>query len=353
MQQGSLKEQFEQGLASDGQPVKVVELKNSSGMTATFMDVGATWLSATMPVKGKTRELLLGVGNVDQYYNHGGCLGSTVGRYANRIKQGKLYIDDTLFELPANAAGNNLHGGPDGFHRRRWNIEKQTADKVQFSLVSEDGDQGFPGEVAVLLTYELTELNQVQIHYRAVSTKPTVVNLTNHAYFDLSGGEADDCLTHTMSLNASKFLPSDDTGIPFGELLDVAGTSFDFTTAKPIGHSFKSDEHQVRANGYDHSFLLDAECMSGEVAAEVISPQNDLSMKVFTTKPAIQVYTGNFLVGTPKREGGTYENYAGVALETQYMPDSPNHPEWPQPDVVLREEEEYMHTTVYQFEELN
>jgi aldose 1-epimerase len=352
MIKGSLKERIEAGLASDGQPAKVVELKNSQGMTATFMDIGATWLSATMPVKGQARELLLGVGSVDDYYNHGGCLGSTVGRYANRIKQGQLTIDGETFSLPTNAAGNTLHGGSDGFHKRRWTIEKQTEDKVQFTLVSEDGDQGFPGEVAVLLTYELTELNQVQIHFRAVSTKSTVVNLTNHAYFDLSGGTAEDCLTHSLMVNAPQFLPSDDTGIPFGDLLDVDGTSFDFRTLKPIGHSFKSDEHQVRANGYDHSFLLDRECMSGEVAAELVSPQGDLSMKVFTTKPAIQVYTGNFLAGSPKREGGEYHNYAGVALETQYMPDSPNHPEWPQPDVVLREEEEYMQSTVYQFEEI-
>lgn len=346
----SLLESMAKDLASDGQPAKVYQLKNSAGMVAMFMDIGATWLSCQVPVKGELREVLLGSDTLEKFNQHSAFMGVTVGRYANRIAQGQFCIDGENFQTDVNQATNTLHGGKVGFDKQRWNVESVSDNKIQFSLVSPDGDQGFPGELLVLVTYELTELNQVQIHYRAKTDKATIVNLTNHAYFNLLGAESgEDCLGHVLSINAAEYLPTNDIGIPQAEFRSVIDTGFDFLSPKVVGQDFLLDADQRVAGGYDHSFILNPDCLAGECAATVTSPDSLLTMKVFTTKPAVQLYTGNFVTGNPNRRGGQYEQFAGLALETQYLPDSPNHPEWTQCSPVLRPDEEYFHSTIYQF----
>lgn len=348
--QSNLMQSMTQHLASDGLPAKVFQLKNANGVVATFMDLGATWLSCQVPVKGEMREVLLGTDTLEKVQQSHGFLGVTVGRYANRINNGQFEIDGESYQVPVNTSGHALHGGKEGFDKRRWVVESASEQKVVFSLVSQDGDQGFPGQLMVLLTYELTDNNQVEIHYRAKTDKPTLVNLTNHAYFNLMGAESgEDCLSHILSINAEQYLPIADDGIPLGELDSVQETSFDFRSPKLVAQDWLSEQQQVQVSGYDHSFLLNRDCLTGECAATVTSPDSLLTMKLFTTKPAVQLYTGNFVAGNPNRSGGKYENHSGLALETQYLPDSPNHPQWPQGDIVLRPDEEYFHSTIYQF----
>jgi len=247
-----------------------------------------------------------------------------------------------------------LHGGKDGWSHRRWEIASQSEQKVAFSIFSADGDQGFPGNVTASVTYELTDDNQVAISYKASTDKTTPLNLTNHAYFNLMGADSDsDILDHKLQVNADYYLPTTSEGIPLGDLVSVENTSFDFRTPKAIGQDLLADEQQKNTNGYDHSYLLDDSCKTGHAVAAVESSDGSLSMQVFTDKPAIQFYGGNFLAGTPSRSGGEYKIYQGLALETQYLPDSPNHPEWPQESCMTQPGEEYAFNTVYKFNVLS
>ncbi|WP_413701123.1 galactose-1-epimerase [Psychromonas sp. KJ10-10] len=308
------------------------------------------WLSCVVPVKDEQREVLLGVANMVDFARHNTFLGVTVGRYANRIKQGCFTIEGQFYQLETNQLGNTLHGGPDGFDKRRWQISEQNNNSVTFSLLSSHGDQGFPGELQVSVCYCLTEDNQLNIGYQASTTKATLVNLTNHAYFNLMGAESGiDCKTHRLYINADRYLPTDDQGIPLGDFTNVKGTSFNFLEPKNITQDFLVDAQQQGAKGYDHSFILNKTSQKGDCVAEVFAPDDSIKMKVYTTKPALQFYTGNWLAGTPNRLGGEYKDYAGLALETQFLPDSPNHPEWEQPSPILNIGEEYAYQTSYQF----
>ncbi|MCW8327720.1 galactose-1-epimerase [Photobacterium sp. SDRW27] len=337
--------------ASDGKPAQLITLINPNGMTVTLMDIGATWLSCLVPVGRELREVLLGVSTMAQFNQQQAYLGATVGRYANRINQGKFSFNGESYQVATNQFENCLHGGPNGFNRRRWKVETQDEQQVAFSLTSEDGDQGFPGTLLVTVSYTLTNDNAVEIKYYVKTDKACPVNLTNHGYFNLQGDLCgENCLAHRLTIAADYFLPTDDKGIPKGELRAVANTGFDFREGKNIDADFLQDEEQQLASGYDHSFLLARTCKDAEnIAARAISPDGLLAMEVLTTKPAMQLYTGNFLAGCPNREGGEYQNYAGFALETQYLPDSPNHPEWPQESCILMPETEYDHSTVYRF----
>lgn len=336
--------------AFDGQPANIIKLENNNGMSVTFMDIGATWLSCIIPIEDELREVLLGVSTMADFKTHTTYMGTTVGRYANRIARGTFEIDGEHYQLETNQAGNTLHGGPDGFDKRRWDIVEQSQNAVSFMLVSADGDQGFPGELSVSVSYQLTDKNQVIIRYNATTTKATPVNLTNHAYFNLSGAEFDaDCKSDSLFINAQRYLPTDEVGIPLGEFASVEGRSFDFRRPKIIAKDFLVDAQQKSAKGFDHSFLLNDDCRTGTCAAELENADKSITLKVFTDKPAIQLYTGNWLAGTPNRRGGEYIDYAGIALETQFLPDSPNHPEWEHPNPILRPEEKYVYQTCYQF----
>ncbi len=336
--------------AYDGKPAKLIELTNQAGVRVVFMDIGATWLSCTIPVAGENREVLLGLSTMPDFLEHGSFLGVTVGRYANRIANSEFSYLGESYALAANQGDHCLHGGQDGWSHRRWSILNQSERQVEFSIFSEDGDQGFPGNVTASVTYELTDDNQVVISYKASTDKPTPLNLTNHAYFNLMGADSGvDILKHKLQVNADYYLPTTSEGIPLGELESVENTSFDFRVAKAVGQDLLTDEQQQNCKGYDHSYLLDDSCKTGASVATVEAPDQSLLLEVFTDKPAIQFYGGNFLAGTPTRTGGEYKQYQGLALETQYLPDSPNHPEWPQDSCIALPGEEYAFTTVYKF----
>ncbi|ERK14922.1 MULTISPECIES: galactose-1-epimerase [Serratia] len=336
-------------VAPDGQPFILTTLKNAAGMTVTLMDWGATWLSALLPLKsGEQRELLLGCQTPQDYLHQGAYLGATVGRYANRIAHASLNIDGKPHPLIANQGEHQLHGGPNGFHARRWQIVKQDEQQVVYQLHSPDGDQGFPGNLDVTLTYRLTAEHRLEIEYQAQTDRACPVNLTNHAYFNLDGA-GHDARQQRLQLFADRYLPVDGDGIPCAELTAVAGTGMDFRQPKTLQQDLLRDRDQQRVKGYDHAYLLHDTCHGlASPAAHLWSADGKVAMTVFTTAPALQLYSGNYLGGTPARDGGSYQNYAGVALESEFLPDSPNHPEWPQPDCWLLPGQRYQSATHYQ-----
>ena len=337
-------------MAFDGHPAKLVKLHNKNGMSVTFMDIGATWLSCILPVASESREVLLGVSTMLDFQKQSTYMGATVGRYANRIALGQFEINGQHYQVKTNQAGNTLHGGPEGFDKRRWDIVEQNENSVRFFLISNDGDQGFPGQLKVSVCYQLSDDNQIVIRYSATTDKATPVNLTNHAYFNLSGAESgDDCKNHTLYINADSYLPTNKVGIPVADLAPVDGSSFDFRQPKMIAQDFLADLQQQAAKGYDHAYLLNKNCKQGACAAKVSSADKRITLKVFTDKPAMQLYTGNWLAGTANRSGREYTDYAGFALETQFLPDAPNHPEWQPPCPILKTGEEYAYQTTYQF----
>ncbi|ALX94109.1 galactose mutarotase [Serratia fonticola] len=336
-------------VAPDGQPFILTTLKNAAGMTVTLMDWGATWLSALLPLKsGEQRELLLGCQTPQDYLHQGAYLGATVGRYANRIAHASLNIDGKPHPLIANQGEHQLHGGPNGFHARRWQIVKQDEQQVVYQLHSPDGDQGFPGNLDVTLTYRLTAEHRLEIEYQAQTDRACPVNLTNHAYFNLDGA-GHDARQQRLQLFADRYLPVDGDGIPSADLTAVAGTGMDFRQPKTLQQDLLRDRDQQRVKGYDHAYLLHDTCHGlASPAAHLWSADGKVAMTVFTTAPALQLYSGNYLGGTPARDGGSYQNYAGVALESEFLPDSPNHPEWPQPDCWLQPGQRYQSATHYQ-----
>ncbi|MFV8871157.1 galactose-1-epimerase [Serratia fonticola] len=336
-------------VAPDGQPFILTTLRNAAGMTVTFMDWGATWLSAVLPLKsGEQRELLLGCQTPQDYLHQGAYLGATVGRYANRIAHASLNIDGKPHPLIANQGEHQLHGGPNGFHARRWQIVKQDEQQVSYQLHSPDGDQGFPGNLDVTLTYRLTADHRLEIEYQAQTDRACPVNLTNHAYFNLDGA-GHDARQQRLQLFADRYLPVDGDGIPSADPTAVAGTGMDFRQPKTLQQDLLRDRDQQRVKGYDHAYLLHDTCHGlASPAAHLWSADGKVAMTVFTTAPALQLYSGNYLGGTPARDGGSYQNYAGVALESEFLPDSPNHPEWPQPDCWLQPGQRYQSATHYQ-----
>ncbi|MCX8957239.1 galactose-1-epimerase [Erwinia psidii] len=333
-------------LAPDGQPWRLTTLRNAGGMVATFMDWGATWLSARVPMKdGTVREALLGCATPSDYLLQSAYLGATIGRYANRIANATLVADGKTWKLEANQGRHQLHGGATGFHHRRWQIVRQAEQEVEYRLSSADGDQGFPGNLLVTLLYRLEDDNTLSICFQASVDRPCPVNLTNHAYFNLDA-EQGDARHHRLQLHATHYLPVDSEGIPGGDLKEVQGTSFDFRQPKTVAKDFLQDADQQAVKGYDHAFLLHKATASQPIA-ELWSADGKLKLSVFTTAPALQFYSGNYLQGTPAREQGVYTAFQGIALESGFLPDSPNHPEWPQPDCWLKPGESYQHLTRY------
>lgn len=339
-------------LAPDGQPYRISTLRNDAGMVVTLMDWGATLLSCRVPLHdGSVRETLLGCPSPEIWHEQSAYLGASVGRYANRIANSRFTIDGQEYRLTPCQGAHQLHGGPEGFDKRRWRIQRQNECEVVYRLDSPDGDQGFPGNCDVIALYTLTDDNSLVIEFRAQVDKPCPVNLTNHAYFNLDGSQSD-VRGHRLQLLADAFLPVGEDGIPDAPLREVAGTSFDFRNAKTISRDFLSDDEQKKVRGYDHAFLLQAAGDVTKPAAQLWSADSRLQMTVYTSAPALQFYSGNFLDGTPAREQGTYSAYQGLALESEFLPDSPNHPHWPQPDCILRPGQEYVSVTEYHFQAL-
>ncbi|WP_437891511.1 galactose-1-epimerase [Phytobacter sp. V91] len=337
------------GVAPDGQPFRLMTLRNSAGMTVTLMDWGATLLSARVPMKdGSVREALLGCATPEHYLQQAAFLGASVGRYANRIANSQFTLDGQTYALTPSQGKHQLHGGPQGFDKRRWQIERQNEREAQLCLTSPDGDQGFPGNASVSVLYRLGDDNRLSIEYRATTDKACPLNLTNHAYFNLDG-EQSDVRNHQLQLLADEYLPVNEMGIPTGGLKKVALTSFDFRQPKTISLEFLSDDDQRVVKGYDHAFLLQASGDVTQPAARLWSADKQLQMAVYTTAPGLQFYSGNYLEGTPARGNTVYSACQGLALESEFLPDSPNRPDFPQPDCIFQPGEEYRSLTEYHF----
>ncbi|RWR02186.1 galactose-1-epimerase [[Pantoea] beijingensis] len=331
--------------APDGQPWRITVLRNRNGMVATFMDWGATWLSARVPMKdGSVRDALLGCTTPSDYLHQSAYLGATIGRYANRIANATLC--EGKLPLVANQGVHQLHGGPEGFDKRRWQIVSQSESEVHYHIDSPDGDQGFPGNLLASVRYHLDDDNTVSITYQATVDRPCPVNLTNHAYFNLDAHQGD-ARQHRLQLLANRYLPVDSNGIPRAGLKNVEQTSFDFRQPHCVAERFLQDEDQLAVKGYDHAFLLDARGDDSQPAAQLWSADNKLRLTVATSAPALQFYAGNYLNGTPARGQGNYADYQGIALESGFLPDSPNRADWPQPDCWLHPDETWRSVTRY------
>ena len=345
------KESF--GKTEDNIPVDNYLLKNSNGMEVSIITYGGIIKSLKVPNKNQVIEdVVLGFNSLAEYEKPNPYFGALIGRYGNRIAKGKFSLDGKEYVLATNNGENHLHGGPEGFNRKVWTAsEKQTEHSASLvlSYLSKDMEEGYPGNLQVEVTYTLTDKNDLAVSYSATTDKKTVLNLTQHSYFNLSGDFSKTILDHNVTIDADRYLPVDATLIPLGELRDVSGTPFDFRQAKPIGKQINEDNEQLkRGLGYDHCWVLNDG--KGEIAfaASAYDKTSGRLLEVFTDEPAIQFYTGNFLDGTlPSKQDGNYEYRTGFCLETQHYPDSPNQKDFP--SVVLEPGQNYHSNTVFKF----
>ncbi|AOV96275.1 galactose-1-epimerase [Edwardsiella hoshinae] len=337
--------------APDGAPFQFTALHNARGTTLLFMDWGATWLSCRLALRdGQAREVLLGCRRAGQYPEQQAFLGATVGRYANRIANAAYHHQGRCITLLPSQGANQLHGGPEGFDKRRWQRVAHDTHSVTYRLHSPAGDQGYPGNLTVETRYTLDDNDRVTVDWQAHVDHPCPVGLTNHAYFNLGGDGQADALIQRLQLNADYYLPVDEQGIPCAPLKEVEGSGMDFRQGKTLRRDLLSDADQRRVKGYDHAYLLQPRCADGAYPAATLSADDErVRLQVYTNAPALQLYSGNYLAGTPDRAGGHYSDYAGVALECAFLPDSPNHPEWPQPSCLLQPGERYHAFAHYQF----
>jgi len=342
------------GKTPDGQPVDLYVLTNKSGGEASITDYGGALVSLKMPDRnGKLADVVLGYDGAGGYIADKSYFGALVGRYGNRIGHAQFVLDGKTYKLAKNNGENTLHGGLKGFNKALWAAKPlavKDGQSLQLSYLSKDGEEGFPGNLKVTVTYTLTDTNALRIVYTATTDKKTVVNLTNHAYFNLAGQGSGDILGHLLMINADQFTPVDSGLIPTGELRDVTGTPFDFRKPTAIGARIDQDDEQLKlGGGYDHNFVLGMPMDHVEsLAARVVEPTSGRVMEVWTTEPGIQFYTGNFLDGKTLGKGGvTYPKRSALCLETQHFPDSPNQPKFP--SVVLNPGDRYHTITTYKF----
>ena len=300
-----------------------------------------------------SKDVVLGYNSLAQYEKKTPYFGALIGRYGNRIAKGKFTLNGQEYTLAVNDGPNHLHGGLKGFDKRVWNVENTQVDSTSASLVlsylSQDMEEGYPGNLTATVTYTLNNENSLEVHYQAITDKPTIVNLTQHSYFNLSGDFSKPILDEEIKINADKFVPIDPTFIPTGELRDVAGTPFDFRKAKPIGQDINAENEQLkRGLGYDHCWVLNDQGDGMRFAASAYDPGTGRLLQVYTDQPGIQLYTGNFLDGTlPSKQGGTYAHRTGFCLETEHYPDSPNQKDFP--SVVLNPGDQYNTKTTFKF----
>jgi aldose 1-epimerase len=349
------------GKTADGREAKVFTLTSAKGGEARLTDYGATLVSLKMPDRsGKSDEIVLGFDSIEGYTNEAyqkanPYLGAIAGRYANRIAKAKFKLGETEYKLAANNGANSLHGGKVGFDKVFWTGREVPAENgaaVEFTYLSKDGEEGFPGNLTSKVIYTLTDNNELKIDYTATTDKETIVNLTHHSYFNLAGTGSGDILKHKLQILADKFTPIDKDSIPLAGLKAVEGTPFDFRQAKEIGKDIEANDEQIKnGKGYDHNFVLNGEAGKMRPAATVTEEGSGRVMEVMTTEPGIQLYTGNFLDGSLKnKNGATFNQRTGFCLETQHYPDSPNRPDFP--STVLKPGDTYRTSTVYKFSTL-
>ena len=339
------------GKTPDGKDVDLYTLTNASGAEARIITYGGIVVSLKVPDRsGKLGDVVLGYNTLDGYVKNNPFFGCITGRYANRIAKGKFTLDGREYTLAKNNDQNHLHGGIKGFDKVVWNATEVRGRRgvgLILTYLSKDGEEGYPGNLSVTVTYTLTPDNSLRIDYAAMTDKSTVVNLTNHSYFNLAG--VGSILDHEMMINADRFTPVDATLIPTGELRSVQGTPLDFTKPTAIGARINQADAQLTiGRGYDHNFVINGRAGRLRLAARVNEPTSGRLMEVYTTEPGVQLYTGNFLDGTITGKGGqVYQQRYGFCLETQHFPDSPNQPKFP--STVLKPGQRFASTTVYKF----
>lgn len=336
----------------DEKQVELYELSNKNGLKIAITNFGGRIVSFLVPDKaGKPTDIVLGYDSLDHYlHNKEAFFGALIGRYGNRIAKGSFQLEGKTYQLPINNAPNSLHGGPKGFHNQVWDAKLVDAQHLELQYVSKDGEEGYPGNLTAKVVYTLRDDNALQIDYTATTDKATVVNLTNHAYFNLNGAGAATINDHLLQINADHFTPVDSTLIPTGVLAPVKGTAFDFTKAHAIGDSLGSKDIQIaNGKGYDHNFALNRTSAPGlQTAAIVYAPSTGIQMEVLTLEPGIQFYGGNFLDGTlVGKQAKAYGFRSAFCLETQHFPDAPNQKNFA--STVLLPGKTYSTQTVYQF----
>jgi aldose 1-epimerase len=329
--------------------VELYRLTNANGMEALISNYGASVVSLRVADKnGKMDDVVLGYDSIQGYYQGKAYFGCVVGRYANRIAKGEFQLDGQTYTLAKNNGPNTLHGGLKGFDKVVWS-GKQEGAAVTLTYTSEDGEEGYPGNVTITVKYSLKNDNSLVMDYSAVTDKVTVVNVANHSYFNLEGQGNGNILDHEIMINADGFTPVDSTLIPTGEIRKVAGTPFDFTSPHKIGERINdtSDQQIKYGLGYDHNFALNGEAGKIRLAAKVIAPGSGRVLEVYTTEPGVQFYSGNFLNGSEQGKGSVYEYRTGFCLETQHYPDSPNQPSFP--SAILKPGEKFESSTIFKF----
>ena len=335
----------------DGKPTELYVLKNKNGLEMTVTNYGAKIVSLHVPDKnGKLVDVVLGKSSIRDYLNYQEpYFGAVCGRTANRIANGKFTLDGTEYHLEINNGPNSLHGGIIGFHAVVWDAKLVDEQTLQLSYLSKDGEEGFPGNLQVTITYQLTDNNAVDISYKATTDKPTILNLTNHSYFNLSG-EGDSYIgDHELQINADTFLPTNEVAIPYGKPEKVENTPFDFQSPHTIGERIEVQDTQlIFGNGYDHNFIINQDGSGLALAAIASSPKTGIVMETYTTEPGVQLYTGNYLDGSfVGKNGHRYPKRSAFCLETQHYPDSIHHPDYPSTE--LRPGETFESQTSYRF----
>ena len=334
----------------DGKKTDLFTLRNKDNMEVCITNFGGRIVSVMVPDKdGQMRDVVLGFDSIQDYISKPSDFGASIGRYANRINQGKFTLDGVEYQLPRNNYGHCLHGGPQGFQYRVFDAVQSNPQEVELTYVAKDGEEGFPGNITCKVLMKLTDDNAIDIRYEAETDKPTIVNMTNHSYFNLDG-DAGSNADHLLTVDADYYTPVDSTFMTTGEIASVEGTPMDFRTPTPVGARINDYAFvQLKnGNGYDHNWILNTKGDINRKAASLKSPKTGIVLDVYTNEPGVQVYAGNFLDGSlTGKKGITYNQRASVCLETQKYPDTPNKPEWP--SAVLRPGEKYMSQCIFKF----
>lgn len=334
----------------DGKQVDLFTLKNSKGMVVQITNYGGKIVSIIVPDKhGKAADVCLGYESADGYIQGSPSMGATMGRFANRIANAQFTLNDSVYQLAKNAGEHSIHGGVKGFRFKVWDARQLNEQSLELSYFSPDGEEGYPGNFQLRVVFTVTENNELRLDYHAETDKPTVFNLTNHAFFNLAGEGNGDILDHELMVNAEAFTVVNETAIPTGEIRSVENTPLDFRSLTRIGERIDADYDQLRfVGGYDHNFVIDKNPQEMVLAALLFEPISGRVMEVKTTEPGIQVYTANSLTDNDKGKGGkTYGSRSSICLETQHFPDSPNQPNFP--STVLNPGDKYLSTTIYKF----